>query len=184
MVDVAKVLFVESTNRELTWFFPQRMNNSVMLWAAFNGTIGLCIFYISYQLFGRHHGVKIDSWGISINRYELAKTVLLGLIIFISYYAILYTIYYFFHVDYRFWFMGVRVFQPEMLIVLAMYFPLFFIFFFSNSLRVNGGMRFENQSEWQSKLIAGFANSLGLILIIIIQYVTCLLYTSPSPRDS
>ena len=172
MVDVAKVLFYESANRELTWFFPQRMNNSVMLWAAFNGIIGLCIFYISYQLFGRHHGVKIDSWGIRINRYELAKTVLLGLIIFISYYAILYTIYYFFHVDYRFWFMGVRVFQPEMLLVLAMYFPLFFIFFFSNSLRVNGGMRFENQSEWQSKLIAGFANSFGLMLIIIIQYVT------------
>ena len=172
MVDVAKVLFYESANRELTWFFPQRMNNSVMLWAAFNGIIGLCIFYISYQLFGRHHGVKIDSWGIRINRYELAKTVLLGLIIFISYYAILYTIYYFFHVDYRFWFMGVRVFQPEMLIVLAMYFPLFFIFFFSNSLRVNGGMRFANQSEWQSKLIAGFANSFGLMLIIIIQYVT------------
>ena len=172
MVDVAKVLFVESTNRELTWFFPQRMNNSVMLWAAFNGTIGLCIFYTSYQLFGRYHGVKIDSWGIRINRSELAKTVLLGLIIFITYYAILFAMYYFFHVDYRFWFMGVRVFQPEMLIVLAMYFPLFFIFFFSNSLRVNGGMRFENQSEWQSKLIAGFANSLGLILIIIIQYVT------------
>ena len=172
MVDVAKVLFVESTNRELTWFFPQRMNNSVMLWAAFNGTIGLCIFYSSYQLFGRYHGVKIDSWGIRINRSESIKTVLLGLIIFISYYAILFAMYYFFHVDYRFWFMGVRVFQPEMLIVLAMYFPLFFIFFFSNSLRVNGGMRFENQPEWQSKLIAGFANSLGLILIIIIQYVT------------
>jgi membrane protein YdbS with pleckstrin-like domain len=33
-------------------------------------------------------------------------------------------------------------------------------------------MRFKNQSEWQSRLIAGFANSLGLILIIVIQYVT------------
>ena len=33
-------------------------------------------------------------------------------------------------------------------------------------------MRFDGQSEWQSSLIAGFANSLGLILIIIIQYVT------------
>ena len=172
MVDVAKVLFYESANRELTWFFPQRMNNSVMLWAAFNGTIGLCIFYVSYRLVGKHHGTKISSWGININRYEFAKTVLLGLIIFISYYLILFTIYYLFHVDYRFWFMGVRVFQPEMLLVLAMYFPLFFIFFFSNSLRVNGAMRFENQPEWQSRLIAGFANSLGLMLIIIIQYIT------------
>jgi hypothetical protein len=33
-------------------------------------------------------------------------------------------------------------------------------------------MRFQDQSEWQSRLIAGFANSLGLIMIIVIQYVT------------
>jgi len=82
----------------------------------------------------------------------------------------LFFIYYFFHVDYRFWFIGVRVFQLEMLLVLLMYFPLFFIFFFSNSLRANGAMRFKNQAEWKSRLIAGLANSLGLILIIIIQY--------------
>jgi hypothetical protein len=66
--------------------------------------------------------------------------------------------------------MGVRVFQPEILLVLAMYLPFFFVFFFSNSLRVNGAMRFEGQSEWYSRLIAGLANSFGLLLIIIIQY--------------
>ena len=36
MVDLAKTLFTDAANRELTWFFPQRMNNSVMLWAALN----------------------------------------------------------------------------------------------------------------------------------------------------
>ena len=172
MVDVAKILFYESANRELTWFFPQRMNNSVMLWAAFNGSIGLVIFFLSYYFFGRHHGVNTNSWGLQINKVEFFKTIMLGLSIFICYYLILYFVYFLFHVDYRFWFMGVRIFQPEMLLVLVMYFPLFFIFFFSNSLRVNGAMRFKNQSEWKSRLIAGFANSLGLIMIIIIQYVT------------
>ena len=172
MVDVAKILFYESANRQLTWFFPQRMNNSVMLWAAFNGSIGLVIFFISYYFFGRHHGVNTNSWGLQINKVELFKTIMLGLSIFICYYLILYFVYFLFHVDYRFWFMGVRIFQPEMLLVLVMYFPLFFIFFFSNSLRVNGAMRFKNQSEWKSRLIAGFANSLGLMMIIIIQYVT------------
>ena len=172
MVDVAKILFYESANRELTWFFPQRMNNSVMLWAAFNGSIGLVIFFISYYFFGRHHGVNTNSWGLQINKVELFKTIMLGLSIFICYYLILYFVYFLFHVDYRFWFMGVRIFQPEMLLVLVMYFPLFFIFFFSNSLRVNGAMRFKNQLEWKSRLIAGFANSLGLMMIIIIQYVT------------
>ena len=172
MVDAAKILFHESANRELTWFFPQRMNNSVMLWAAFNGSIGLVIFFISYYFFGRHHGVNKNSWGLKINKVELFKTIMLGLSIFIFYYLILYFVYFLFHVDYRFWFMGVRIFQPEMLLVLVMYFPLFFIFFFSNSLRVNGAMRFKNQSEWKSRLIAGFGNSLGLMMIIIIQYVT------------
>ena len=170
MVDLAKTLFTDAANRELTWFFPQRMNNSVMLWAALNGTIGLIIFILSYYFFGRHHGTQKESWGLNISWYDFGKTILVGLLVFISYYLILFFIYYLFHIDYRFWLMGVRVFQPEMILVLLMYFPLFFIFFFSNSLRVNGSMRFQGQAEWKSRLIGGFANSLGLIFIIIIQY--------------
>jgi len=172
MVDIAKVLFVDAANRELTWFFPQRMNNSVMLWAALNGSIGIMIFLLSFHFFGKHHGVNKKSWGLKVSKKELTKTIILALLVFSIYYAILFLNYLIFHIDYRFWFMGVRIFQPEMLLVLLMYFPLFFIFFFSNSLRVNGSMRFKNQPEWQSRLIAGFANSLGLILIIVIQYTT------------
>ena len=170
MVDIAKVLFPEAANRELTWFFPQRMNNSVMLWAVLNGSIGFILFFLTYYFFGRKHGVKTDSWGTEINLHDLGKTFLLGILVFVIYYIILYTIYFLFHIDYRFWFMGVRVFQPEMLLVLLMYFPFFFVFFFSNSLRVNGAMRFDGQPEWISRLVAGFANSAGLFLIIIIQY--------------
>ena len=171
MVEVAKYLFPEAATRNLTWFFPQRMNNSVMLWALFNGTLGLILFFLSYYMFGKKHGVKQNSWGLGISLNELFRTVILALSIFAIYYLILYVIYALFHIDYRFWFMGVRVFQPEMLLVLAMYFPFFFVFFFSNSLRVNGAMRFSGQSENVSRLIGGLANSGGLILIIIIQYV-------------
>ena len=172
MVDIAKILFVDAASRELTWFFPQRMNNSVMLWAAFNGGVGIIIFYLSFYFFGKYHGVNSGSWGLQVSKSELIRTIALGILIFCLYYLILFLNYFLFHVDYRFWFMGVRIFQLEMILVLLMYFPLFFIFFFSNSLRVNGSMRFDGQPEWQSSLIAGFANSLGLILIIIIQYVT------------
>ena len=170
MVEVAKILFEDAANRKLTWFFPQRMNNPVMLWAAFNGALGIIIFYLSYKLFGKKNGVSSESWGLKINKNDFFKTIILAFVIFSTFYIFLYINYYLFHVDYRFWFMGVRIFQPEMLIVLMMYFPLFFIFFFSNSLRVNGAMRFRDQPEWLSMLIAGFANSLGLMLIIIIQY--------------
>ena len=170
MVEVAKILFEDAANRKLTWFFPQRMNNSVMLWAAFNGLIGIIIFSLSYKLFGKSNGVDTKSWGLGINRVDLLKTFILALVVFTTFYTFLFINYGLFHVDYRFWFMGVRIFQPEMLAVLLMYLPLFLIFFFSNSLRVNGAMRFKDQPEWLSMLIAGFANSLGLMLIIIIQY--------------
>ena len=170
MVDIAKIIFQKASNRELTWFFPQRMNNSVMLWATFNGIFGAILFFGSYHLFGRKAGIKKDSWGIKITNIEIVKTFLLGLLVFLIYYGTLNVIHFIFHVDYRFWFMGVRIFQPQMLLVLAMYFPFFFVFFLSNSLRVNGAMRFENQPEWISRLVAGLANSSGLIMIILIQY--------------
>lgn len=172
MVDAAKSIFQAAASREMTWFYPQRMNNSVMLWASFNGLVGLLLFTLSYQLFGKKHGVSSASWGLEANTNYIIKTLALSILVFSIYYIFLFLIYSIFHVDYRFWFMGVRIFQPEMLLVLAMYAPLFFIFFFSNSLRVNGAMRIEGQQEWKSMLIAGIANSLGLFLIIFIQYVT------------
>ena len=172
MVDAAKYIFEDATNRRMTWFYPQRMNNSVMLWAAFNGIIGIILFTLSFQLLGKKHGVQSSSWGLKADSKYILKTIILSLLVFTLYYSFLFLIYYIFHVDYRFWFMGVRVFQPEMLLVLAMYAPLFFIFFFSNSIRVNGAMRIEGQPEWKSMMIAGIANSLGLFLIILIQYIT------------
>ena len=182
MVDIAKIIFQKASNRELTWFFPQRMNNSVMLWATFNGVFGAILFFGSYHLFGRKAGIKKDSWGIKITNIEIVKTFLLGLLVFLIYYGTLNVIHFIFHVDYRFWFMGVRIFQPQMLLVLAMYFPFFFVFFLSNSLRVNGAMRFENQPEWISRLVAGLANSSGLIMIIVIQYFEESIKTKEKPK--
>ena len=82
MVEVAKILFEDAANRKLTWFFPQRMNNSVMLWAAFNGLVGIIIFSLSYKLFGKRSGVDTKSWGLSINKIDLFKTCILALVIF------------------------------------------------------------------------------------------------------
>ena len=59
-----------------------------------------------------------------------------------------------------------------MFVLLAMYTPFFFVFFLSNSLRVNVAMRFADEPEWRSLLRAGIANSLGLMLIQAIQYTT------------
>ena len=172
MAELSQELFVAASRRELTWFFPQRMNNAVMLWAVLNGTLGLLIFFGSYYFHGRANGVRPTQWGVAITAGELARTVLLALLVFAAFFLTLFATYYVFHVDYRFLFMGVRVFQPELAWLLAMYLPFFLLFFTANSLRVNGSMRFAGQPEWRGMLLGGIGNSLGLILIVIVQYVT------------
>jgi hypothetical protein len=111
-------------------------------------------------------------WGVKTSPALLGRTLLLALTLFVAYFLFLFSNYYFFHVDYRFLFMGVRVFQPALLLLLMMYAPFFFIFFLSNSLRINGAMRFDGQPEWRSMLLGGIANSLGLLLIVVVQYST------------
>jgi hypothetical protein len=172
MAELSQKMFVAATSRELTWFFPQRMNNAVMMWAVLNGSVGFLMFWLSYRYFGSRHGVSPDMWGVKIKPSQLMQTFLLACSLFVFYFLFLFAVYYFFHVDYRFLFMGVRVFQPALLILLFMYTPFFFIFFLSNSLRVNAAMRFEGQGEWRSMFLGGIANSLGLLLIVIVQYVT------------
>ena len=110
--------------------------------------------------------------GLRIKRSELLRTFLLAIMIFAIYYILLFTIYFLFHVDYRIFFIGIRIFRPVMLLLLVLYAPLFFIFFLSNSLRINGAMRFSNDLQWKTLFFHGLATSIGLLLIICIQYVT------------
>jgi len=170
--ELSQRLFVAASNREATWFFPQRMNNAVMLWATLNGVVGFALFWAGPRLAGVKSDTLRPTWGTALSVGEAGRSLALAVLVFLGYYALLFGVYAVFHVDYRFLFMGVRLFQPEMLALLAMYGPCFFLFFLSNSLRVNGAMRFQGRTEWTNLLLAGLANAGGLLLIVLIQYVT------------
>ena len=172
MTELSQKLFAAASNREQTWFFPQRMNNGVMLWAGCNGLVGFLLFFLGYRWHGRAKGIRPETWGAGTSWLELRRTALLALTLAFSFFLLVFLVYYFLHVDYRFVFIGVRAFQPVLLLLLPMYLPLFFLFFLANSLRVNGSMRLAGQPEWLGMLVAGFANSLGLLLIVLVQYVT------------
>jgi len=172
MTELSKKLFWAASHREQTWFFPQRMNNGVMLWALFNGIVGMLLFFLSYRFYGRQHGIRPEMWGASISWTEVKRIPLLAFTLFAIFFLTLFCVYYFFHVDYRFIFLGVRKFQPVTLLLLLMYAPMFFPFFLANSLRTNGAMRLEGQVEWKSMLLAGVANALGLFFIVLTQYAT------------
>ena len=168
--ELSKILFVDASSRIQTWFFPQRMNNTVMLWAVLNGTLGLILFFIPKILLNKNFNLNQSKWGLKISSTQLMKTGLLALLIFFLYFLILNVLYYLFHVDYRLLFIGIRTFNPITILLIPMYVPFFFIFFFANSLRVNTIMRIETGSEFQNILFSSAVTASGLILILLIQY--------------
>jgi len=170
LTELSQKLFVEATGRQQTWFFPQRMNNGVMLWALANGFVGFSLFFLGLKLQGKPIGR--EALGLDIQRGEIFRALLLALVVFFSFFGLLFVIYTLFHVDYRFLFLGVRLFQPPLLLLMLVYAPFFFVFFVSNSVRANLSLRFSDTPQWRSLLLAGIGNSLGLLLILLVQYAT------------
>ena len=171
------IFFPTASSSMQTWWFPQSMNNAVLLWAVANGTIGLIVFFLNYHLFGKKSGVSPDMWGIRTNPKELFKTLCLALTVFGAFYSLLFASYAVFHTDFRFYFVAASADFPAITWLVALeYLPLFFIFYLGNSIRVNSASRFDGQKEWISMLIMGLGNSVGLMAIVALQYTT-LAYT-------
>jgi hypothetical protein len=162
--------FRAAHERQQTWFFPQRMNNALMLWAASNALVGFALFFGSTRLLRRASADPLPTQPVWIGVRDCARSLALALCLHAGFFGTLFFVYYLFHVDFRFVFLGARPFRPELLLLLPMYLPAFFLFFLQNSLRVNAGMRHQGVPEWRSILLAGFANTFGLILILALQY--------------
>ncbi|NBR63083.1 MAG: alpha/beta fold hydrolase [Verrucomicrobia bacterium] len=170
LTELSQKLFPEATSRQATWFFPQRMNNGVMLWALANGLFGFGLFFLGLFLQGKKFG--LPALGLDVSPRETWRALILATTTFLFFYGLLFVVYQLFHVDYRFLFLGVRLFQPELLLLMTVYAPAFLVFFFSNSVRANLALRFSGTPPWRNLLLAGVGNSLGLFLILIIQYLS------------
>lgn len=157
----------------LTWLFPQRMTNAVMLWSVVNGLLGLGLFLIAHFALHRKRGATLVN--LKEKPTNVLKDLLLAFILFVSFYAVVDIIYLIFHVDPRFFFVCVRPLffstNWRILVLGLMYIPVFFLFYFSNSVRVNCSMRNARWGEVGSVVIACLANSVGLIAIIALQYI-------------
>ncbi len=157
----------------LTWLFPQRMTNAVMLWSVVNGLLGLGLFLLAHFLRHRRRGATLVN--LKEKPTNVLKMLLLAFILFCSFYAIIDVLYLIFHIDARFFFVCARPLffstNWRLLVLALMYMPMFFLFYFTNSVRVNCSMRNARWGNVGSVVIACLANSVGLISIIFLQYV-------------
>jgi dienelactone hydrolase len=166
------VLFKGTATMGFASWFPQQTTNFIMLWAIFNGIVGLALFWGSYRLFGKKDGVTPEMWGIRTNAREILKTLVLAACVFVGFYAIAFGAEYFFHTDFRFWVVAICTFASKKLLIALEYIPLYFIFFAASSILTNSVNRVEGRKEWLNLLVCGLGNVLGIVALNAVQYVT------------
>lgn len=164
-------LFTATASMQTTSIFPQQTQNNIMIWAVFNGIVGIILFILSYRLNGKKNGVTVKQLGIKTNFKEFVKTLALACCIFIGFYAFVFVARYFFDTDYRFYTIAICGFTPDKLLVALEYIPFFFIFFAANAILTNSVNRISGQNEKLNVLLCGLGNCLGVLMVNILQYV-------------
>ncbi|NLO85622.1 MAG: hypothetical protein GX096_09370 [Clostridiales bacterium] len=178
-------LFTNAASSYYSFVFPARMINAVMLWALVNGLIGLAIyfgvFWVKY-LWKKNHSTSKETQEeladelvtlrpMKIGIIDLLKTLLLAVILFLAFYGLVQVCSLLFHQDFRFTLISAGTLKARFIATWFMYIPVFFVFYISNSIRVNCSIGFEGWSEWKVNLVSGLANSVGLIFILVINYI-------------
>lgn len=174
LADLSKVLFAEAAAHKVTWFYPERMNNAVMLWAGVNGTVSMILFFVTWVINGKSKGEKLKDMHLGIGFKNFLKTLLCALLVYLGFFLMVHLCEYFFNVDARFTFVAIRVTNKRYLVYMLMYLPIFFIYYFSLALRINNSAITENKSkhQWLNYAISVLMNTFGLAMIFAIQYIS------------
>lgn len=189
---------VGNSSSVYTYVFPARMVNAILLWAAINGAIGLVLFFATTLLenayeciyakvkgtqpvydWDKFRPIKMGgkNWlGVIAN---VLKMLLLAVLLYGVFYFMVQLSYWIFHQDFRFMLISAAPLNARMFVTAIEYIPIIFLFYISNSIRVNCSIGREGWSEWKAMLVGAFANSVGLAFILLINYVCY--FTTGSP---
>ncbi|MBQ0072375.1 MAG: hypothetical protein KBS81_11080 [Spirochaetales bacterium] len=178
---------VGNSSSTYTFVFPARMINSILLWASINGAIGLVIFFgttlIEYAIdkmrgkdvsdydWGKFTSCLIEGKGVSGVLINIVKSLLMAFGLFGVFYLLVKVNYMMFHQDFRFTMVSAAPLNARMFLTALEYMPIIFIFYISNSIRVNCSIGREGWKEWKVILVGALANSIGLMFILLINYV-------------
>lgn len=168
------------------WFpktnlYPQDTTGWVSMWAVVCGLFALGVILVFWLV--DYIAKKIRKKDeLVVNPFEVGymkgglldfiKTALLGTIIVVGMYAILYCTWGIFKVDFRIWTLDMKVFDiPKMLPTMLRYTRIFAIFYLINGF-TNQSYSAKNLPEWLTIAINAFFNVAGIFLVMMIQYGT------------
>ncbi|MDN3494902.1 prolyl oligopeptidase family serine peptidase [Planococcus sp. APC 4015] len=145
----------------------------IATWAAINGVAGLIITTVSYLAFGRKNSVDLRAAGVLPGWRRFFHGIGLGAVVVAAAFGIVFVLDYFFKTDFRFWVIAVKAFEADKLWIALLYVPFFLVYFFANSVAINGFNRFTLRGkEWLNTLVLALANALAPIVLVVAQYTT------------
>ncbi len=163
-------IFTVSFGAAGQFWFPSITANNVMTWTAIMAAWSMFWFWFNFKR-DKKKGVRTDAmigWKLTVKQWW--KTLGLAVIVIAGVYIVVWFTKWAFNTDFRIWTPAIKTFNPDKLLYFFQYLPIFFLFYLSNSLIVNGAMRVEGMSEKKNLFICGIANIIGAGTLGIIQY--------------
>ncbi len=154
----------------LTERYPQPTSNPVVVWAVAIGIISVVLFAIGYALVGRKEDDQ-PAQVLSISQKNFGKSLLLTFLIVGGLYLTLFIVHGIFKTDFRIWTFNIRTFEAIKFMTIIRYSMLLGLFFLMNAF-INANSRFENKPEWFTTAMAAVFNVFGLVVVMLIQYIT------------
>jgi len=155
--------------------FPGPTMNTVAVWTLLSAIWAYVWFFYNYNK-DKAAGIRTDEMiGLRIGGKKLLHTIGYVATILGFFYAIVWFCKWAFNTDFRFWTPAIKTFDVGHVIYFFEYLPIFFAFYFANSLMVNGASRIEGDNDFKRLFILGIGNILGLVLLWALQYGKLLL---------
>jgi len=159
--------------------FPQMITNGIVWWFLWINIFGFLIFQRWFKKQRQENGLTLYELGLSdqedrfaVNGENLAKTVLLAIILFLFAYLTEHTLESIFIVDFRFIFPFASDLTAYRTLLWFTYFPFLLVGFLLMGIFLHGRLRRAQKSNWLRTFVSW---SVANILVLIIPLVTIVL---------
>ena len=150
------------------YWFNAPTQNDIGFWAIISAAISILVIAIVYYTVRKRDGATCKDYGLKASFKQVLLALLLAVILFVGIYAVVFLIELIFNTDFRLWVYAVKSFNWGQFVSFLRYVPIFFIFYFVNSIVVASNTK--DVKGVKGYLYALALNIGGLVLFLAVQY--------------
>ena len=151
-----------------SYWFNAPTANDIGYWALIAASISLLVIAIVHFTARRRDGVTMKDYGLKANFKQILLALLISVILFVGIYAVVFLIEFVFNTDFRLWVYAIKSFEWHHFVSFLRYVPIYFIFYFVNSIVVASNTK--DVKGWKGYAYAITLNIGGLVLLLALQY--------------